>query len=509
MQNKMLIHINKKSSVKRFFINNKKDISIFIGMLAFVFIICFNFMKPHYTNDCYYVNAYGYTYYAKHFLASNRIFSALILWIFLKLDIPLWKELSIMGVFLTITMAIAWFVLYKFIIKFINKEKSIFFNILIVLISFFIVFNICTAEGLLFVEVGTMPLGILFAILGSIIIVTDRKYKYIISLVLITLSGLCYQATSSIFVVLSLVLICSKNKGDIKKTIKQAIIIFFIYGIAMIINFIGVKIWDKILNNEFRKFEMPTLAIILKTIFKYAKYILIYNVGIGTKYSYLITIAIISIIFVIKEINKKEYFIMLEYIIIIILSILIPIIPIIITPVDLQYIEPRMAMCFGSIIGIILLFLLTVPKIEENKILLTIVLIISTIVFTGNSIFMISASTANLKTNKLDEMIAKEIIKEINNYESETGNEIKNIGVAFDKNYTMYYEGEPSLRCFNVRSMGTSWAIKEVLTKYTLKGYNKVDVPEDIKKQFLEKDWNEYDKQQLVFENENLYICIY
>ena len=73
----------------------------------------------------------------------------------------------------------------------------------------------------------------------------------------------------------------------------------------------------------------------------------------------------------------------------------------------------------------------------------------------------------------------------------------------------MYYEGEPSLRCFNVRSMGTSWAIKEVLTKYTLKGYNKVDVPEDIKKQFLEKDWNEYDKQQLVFENENLYICIY
>ena len=112
--------MDKINKLKEYIIKNKINICIFIGMLSFTFIICCNFLKPHFSQDAYWVNAYGYDYYIKHFLASNRIFSALILWIFLKLDIPFWKELSFMGVVLTFVMAISWFVLYRFVIKFIK-----------------------------------------------------------------------------------------------------------------------------------------------------------------------------------------------------------------------------------------------------------------------------------------------------------------------------------------------------------------------------------------------------
>ena len=59
----------------------------------------------------------------------------------------------------------------------------------------------------------------------------------------------------------------------------------------------------------------------------------------------------------------------LEYVVLIALSILIPLIPILATPVESQYIEPRMAMCFGSVIGILILYLVVRCEAEENKIL--------------------------------------------------------------------------------------------------------------------------------------------
>lgn len=488
---------------------NKINIFIFLGMLIFAFIVCSNFLKEHYTNDSYYISAYGYDYYVRHFLLSNRMFSALFLLIFKWLDIPFYKEITIMAVILTFIMVLAWFILYKFVIKLMKKEKSIIYNILIGLASFLVVFNMCTAEGLLYVEVGTMPFGILFAILGACILATDRKFKYVISLILVTMSGLFYQATSAMFVLLALVLIAIKHKGNIKAIIKDTIFIAVIYGIAMIVNFIGVKIWAKILGDEFRKFEMPSIVAILATILKFGETILIDNVGIGPKYFYLALIAILTVIFIIGIIlRKKDYFMILEYVTLIILSIIIPIIPILATPAT-QYIEPRMAMCFGSIIGILIIFLLAVVEIDRNKYLLIAVATITIFNFIINSVFLITASSATLVTNRLDHFIVKDIIQEIEKYETTSGKTIKNVGVAFDKKYTMYYEGEPALRCYNVRSMGTSWAVKKIISTFTGRTFKNTNVPQDVKEKFLQNDWDRYNKEQLVFEEENLYICIY
>lgn len=168
-----------------------------------------------------------------------------------------------------------------------------------------------------------------------------------------------------------------------------------------------------------------------------------------------------------------------------------------------------MAMCFGSIIGILVIFLLAVVEINKNKYLLIALGSITIINFVLNSIFLIEASSATLVTNRLDHFIAKDIIQEIEKYETTSGEKIKNIGIAFDKQYTMYYESEPALRCYNVRSMGTSWAVKEVITTFIGRKFANVNVPQNIKDKFAQKDWDRYSKEQLIFEGENLYICIY
>ena len=69
-----LIKTNNASGLKEFFIKNKLNIFIFIGMTLFTYIICFNFLKPHYSSDAYFVSNYGYAAYVEQFLASNRMF---------------------------------------------------------------------------------------------------------------------------------------------------------------------------------------------------------------------------------------------------------------------------------------------------------------------------------------------------------------------------------------------------------------------------------------------------
>ena len=57
--------------------------------------------------------------------------------------------------------------------------------------------------------------------------------------------------------------------------------------------------------------------------------------------------------------------------------------------------------------------------------------------------------------------------------------------------------------------MGTSWAVKEIISTFTGRTFKNTNVPQDVKEKFLQNDWDRYNKEQLVFEEENLYICIY
>ena len=95
------------------------------------------------------------------------------------------------------------------------------------------------------------------------------------------------------------------------------------------------------------------------------------------------------------------------------------------------------------------------------------------------------------------------------NYQVETGIVIENIGVCKDKNIRTTYDGVHWLGVLTTRSMGTDWTVLETIELYSGKKYNKVEVPNNYKEEFLQKDWHFFNEEQLVFEGNNLFICIY
>mgnify|MGYP001859555931 CR=1 FL=1 len=486
---------------------NKKNIYIALGMLIFTLIICSNFLKVHFAQDTYCVYYDGWNQYIKVFLTSSRIFSALLLGIAKIFHFSLETTIIISSILTILFFTMAWYILYRYTIKLIKKDNNIYDNLLVIGISFLIVFNFCTFELTVFIESGMMALSVLLSVISACLF---SSRKYVKSFILLILASWGYQSSIGLFVLITLVFIAYKDKDNLKNILKKAICVFIFWGVIMLLNLLvskGFAIFFKVTQ---RQTTMLNFSEIINTVVKYVKFILIDNIDVGFKYWYLSVIVIISILFIVLFTKNRKYFNIFEYVILILVSILIPIAPILTMPISSQYMVPRMCITFGSILGILLLYLFIIMKPNNVKIVEKIVTILVIVLFVVNSIYFIRGSSENIATGYLDKNVAGSILNQINKYERESGIKIKNIGIMFDSECTTYYNSQPSMGSATVRSMITDWAVIPALEYYGQVKYNMVyDIPEEIKSEFSAKSWDYYSDEQLVFDGDTLYLCLF
>lgn len=337
-----------------------------------------------------------------------------------------------------------------------------------------------------------------------------HKQKYIKSFITLMISTFCYQTAASLFLVLTLVFIAYKHKGNIKEIVKKSIGVFFFWGITMILNLVMTKLFSSYFGMTTRRTTILSIDQIISTIVHYGKYLLLENLEIGPKGWYLIFIVILSVIFIVSIIKDKKYFHIFEYIVLVLLSFIVPTLPLIVMPIESQYIEARMAMCFGAILGVILLYLVIVMKAIEIKGLNKLIYILTACIFMINAIYFIRASSENMATVYLDRNLAKSVLQAINKYEETTGNTVDTIGITWDKNPTTYYDGQLKLRSTNARGMVTDFSVIQALEYYGGKSYNAIyQVPDNVKSYFEQYDWEFFSEEQLLFEDNNLWLCLY
>ncbi|MFQ9298176.1 MAG: glucosyltransferase domain-containing protein, partial [Clostridia bacterium] len=420
--------------------NNKNQMYTFFVMLMFAVIICSNFFRMHFSQDTYCINVdYGYDRYIKHFLSIGRILGAVQMFITKKLNIPFENMVIGSSVSATILLTLSWFMLYSYTIKIAkigeNKKKQL----LIAGITFSIIFNFCTFETLVFAEAIVLAFSILCATLASCIYTSNLKRKNIYTAILIFLTILAYQTSTSLFLIITLVFIAFKNKGNIKEILKKSIYVGLIYGVSMILGLLITKFLGNYLNWVERETTLLSIKEIIQTIFKYLDFIVIKNFYIEPKGWNFIVIIFLTIIFIAQVIKSKEYFHILEYIVLVALCCIIPILPLMAIPIKDQYMETRMAMVFGALAGTLLLYLILVMKADETKVIKDIISIITITLFVINSIYFIRSSSENIATGYIDRNIVKSIIYNIEKYEKENDIKLKKIVVGYDKKPIYYY----------------------------------------------------------------------
>ncbi|MFR2196206.1 MAG: glucosyltransferase domain-containing protein [Clostridia bacterium] len=490
--------------------NNKNQMYTFFVMLMFAVIICSNFFRMHFSQDTYCINVdYGYDRYIKHFLSIGRILGAVQMFITKKLNIPFENMVIGSSVSATILLTLSWFMLYSYTIKIAkigeNKKKQL----LIAGITFSIIFNFCTFETLVFAEAIVLAFSILCATLASCIYTSNLKRKNIYTAILIFLTILAYQTSTSLFLIITLVFIAFKNKGNIKEILKKSIYVGLIYGVSMILGLLITKFLGNYLNWVERETTLLSIKEIIQTIFKYLDFIVIKNFYIEPKGWNFIVIIFLTIIFIAQVIKSKEYFHILEYIVLVALCCIIPILPLMAIPIKDQYMETRMAMVFGALAGTLLLYLILVMKADETKVIKDIISIITITLFVINSIYFIRSSSENIATGYIDRNIVKSIIYNIEKYEKENDIKLKKIVVGYDKKPIYYYEGQIMLRSTNGRGLATNFTVAPLIEYYCGEKYDWYVSQEEIDERFLEKNWDAYSEEQLVFEGDTLYLCVY
>ena len=126
-----------------------------------------------------------------------------------------------------------------------------------------------------------------------------------------------------------------------------------------------------------------------------------------------------------------------------------------------------------------------------------------------NAMYFVRTSTENIVSCYLDKNVAISILDEIYEYQDKTGIEVEKIGITYDRSSSTYYVGQPELESANVRSMVIDWSAIEVLEFYSGKVFQRVEVPENVKQEFLKYNWRAYDSKQLIFDGNTLYLCLF
>lgn len=491
---------------------NKKDIIIFICILVFSLIIFKNFITMHYATDTYNIIDRGYKEYAiNYFLNDGRPFSCAFLLICYCLNINIIYAI-IFSIIMALVISCISVMLLKNNIEKYKKPNNWFEELLIIVFSYFTIYNFYYLENMLYAECFVMALGIMFYIISSnYLIEKNTKYYFIKGCIFAVLGVLCYQGTIGFLVLITLVFSLIKNKNKIKSVFADVMLSGMFCIIGLIIDLLFIKFFGLILNLS--QTRIGSLSIIKEKIFYILK-----NIGLIVKYNsnlyipYLFLNIIIIVFFVmILYYSKTKHIEGITKNLFIILGAIILCFPLdIISYSDIF--AGRTKFCMGSLIGLIFIFIYCDTGVFEKDNLLKCFFISIFLVY---SFFIIKFYIKLMVGHKIVEERTKvecnAIDEYISEYEKNNNIVIKNISFCIDSKPTYYYYDIGNCSGLCSRPLSLEWSNNEALNYYTNRKLKEEEMPKELYEMyFKDKNWDALCVQeQIMFVNDTVIYCIY
>ena len=100
------------------------------------------------------------------------------------------------------------------------------------------------------------------------------------------------------------------------------------------------------------------------------------------------------------------------------------------------------------------------------------------------------------------------IANKVKKYEKETGNKISKIEIYQDLSPSYTYDNIFVTKDLNIKAYATDWSTKGILEYYLKRNLEKLKSEENIEK-FQNKNWNEFNEEQIILKNDVLILCRY
>mgnify|MGYP004573637391 FL=1 len=468
----------------------------------------------HYSSDTYVLYDLGYmSYPEKYFLLDGRLISAIVCYIAGILHIPIKAYIIGMDFIGIIFIGTAIYTISKIFEKLI-KPKSQILKISITLASFILILNQFTLEYLLFPESAVMCFGLFLNVLAVKIMIENPKHKYLKIFILLFLAGISYQGLFNIFPILAMTTYLVKEITEDKpyrekekeffiEMIKLAIIVMLALLICMGIIKIGTTMLNSKQDRRMHLISFEAVQLRGEIVREYLNELWNECMAMLPKHTNTITL-IISFILLLINRTKKEY--IMQYILMIFIVFLICIIPMFLfnTGVCGRTNVPLMMLW-----GTSLIILLAQASISPRNKINNIIYIFTIISFIINSIFIMQNITEHIAANRVDENTGKTISYLMKKYEEETGKTITKFSFTYDRHPQQYAVGIKPMQSLTERKFACSWCIKEALDYYCNKNLKSIAMSMNVKEKFKNEDYKEFTEEQLIFDEDTLYMIIY
>lgn len=487
----------------------KEKIKVFLIILLLAVITCIMFLNFHKITDTYWNIEEGYNLYKITPLKDGRIVYFILLNIAECINIPMVVLFVLSMISATIINSLSVYKIYQYIInnKNLKWNSNIKYKAILVMGSFLIIYNPMTVELYAYMENVIMSLGILLCTIAAITLDCGNKKNIIKSILLMIIAGLCYQGILNIFISISLLLFIMKDNKKVADWVKYICKIAFIVIITLAILLITINLSNQVINEEQSRINMLINMLKVPEIIKLAILSIVelnYNLFSELLMRFSILFTIIMIMFC----SKKRIKNLSEYFIAIIIIILACVVPVYFQKVIA--ISARMTIAIGSIIGISIIYMGTIAiKNESNKIKINIINVFAVSMILINTYNYINLGFMNVITNIEEEKICKNINQKIENYESENNIKIKYVAFCEDKNYKDTYKDLP-MNSFTIKALGRAYSDDHCLNYFNKSNLTKVKIDsQNYEKYFKDKDWNEFNEEQIQFDGDIVMICLY
>lgn len=334
-----------------------------------------------------------------------------------------------------------------------------------------------------------------------------NKKGLLLAIIFMIISNCCYQGTVGLFVAILLIYIIKYSK-NVKDFLKNNIIVALCYGIPAIINFLILKV---ILTNS----RVSGNIILSESITKIAqgmKLLLFNTYGLLPKYFFVAVISILLVFISYKSITQKcnlkeKILFILGGVYITIGSLVVTVAPQILQDTNSIWFVARSSYPMASILGILLLYIFMNFNIKKSE--KYIIIMMSVIFLIIQFISFMRYSIDNYIGNYIDKTITLNINSLIEEYEESTGETIDSISIYRDSAMQYAYPGLKSSGDINIKAYSADWCIPGILKLYTNKDFKVVENRQDLKEKFSQKNWDYFDKEQVVFEHNIMHICIF
>lgn len=475
-----------------------KEKWIKVSIIIITILLFMGTLLPYnYPSDIYNIIILGFKGYANTwFMTSGRTICSIVFYLFDYFNISLKSGIVILKILSIVISSSTIYIFYNLIIHVTNiKNKKLEYFILFPIILIFI--NYSSYEYFYYTESAIMWLGLLMVVLALKVFLNNGKNKYLKIFFCLFLAINCYQATI-LFYIPGLFLQLLLQKKDYKVITKELFYNSLIVLINLVLGYIIVITARYFI--DFEPFQSVVLHISIINYLRRFIYLIILFYGSFPNLVVLIVLLIVTM-YLVLEIKEKRIRIIVNLLLIWLIGLAE-----VLTLVELTsfYAADRIIFSYVSSMGMVLVYALSISNRKLIFVSISVLLLISQII-NSNSI-----SIDSRKTREEDKVYGKIISEMVKEYEEKNNIKLKKIEYCFDNSPTRGYKGLRKTTEPTCRGFCGSWIMDNIFNYYCknhnfTKKYNQGI----YRTKFKSKEWDEFSKEQIIFENDTIYFCIY